>query len=595
MNKINLTISELNKAYTSGTLSPAVLIPELISQAKKQQAVWIHLLNEDELQPYLAGLKTKSPQTHALYGVPFAIKDNIDLAGVPTTAACAEFSYIPEKSAFVVEQLIAAGAIPIGKTNLDQFATGLVGTRSPYGETPNAFNPDYISGGSSSGSAVSLALGTVSFSLGTDTAGSGRVPACFNNLVGLKPSKGLLSTSGVVPACRSLDCVSIFALTAHDANQVFQIAAQYDSQDSFSRSNPAANQAPVLAKANFTFAVPFDEQLTFFGDHAYQAEFEKAVAGLEAIGGHKKQLDFSPMLQAAKLLYEGPWVAERYIATQHIIENQSQAMLDVTRTIISSGNKPLATDCFAALYQLQALKKQADLIVEQVDFLVSPTAGRHYSREEIRENPIGFNSNLGYYTNFMNLLDFSAIAVPTSFTDNNMPFGITLFGQAMQDQTLLAYADKIMQYNQLTLGATDWPFITENINSDDNPGFIDLAVCGAHLSNMALNWQLIERDAQLIETTTTASAYQMYAVPGQVERPALIRSSGETQSFEVEVWRMPTEHFASFVQGIAAPLGIGKVEMKDGRFVSGFIAESIAQSGVNISQFGSWRKYIEQK
>ncbi|WAJ70185.1 allophanate hydrolase [Catenovulum adriaticum] len=592
MNKTNLTISELNKAYSAGTLLPQKLITDLITQAKSQQAVWIYLLNDAELKPYLDGLKTKSPQTHPLYGVPFAIKDNIDLAGVPTTAACAEFSYTPEKSAFVVEKLIEAGAIPIGKTNLDQFATGLVGTRSPYGETPNSFNSDYISGGSSSGSAVSLALGTVSFSLGTDTAGSGRVPACFNNLVGLKPSKGLLSTSGVVPACRSLDCVSIFALNACDANRVFQIAATYDADDSYSRQNPPANQKPVVTKDKFSFAVPLPEQLAFFGDDAYQAEFEKAVAKLEALGGEKQTLDFSPMLQAAKLLYEGPWVAERYLATQAIIENQPQAMLDVTRTIISSGNKPLATDCFDALYKLQALKKQADLMVEQVDFLLTPTAGKHYTRKEVRENPISFNSNLGYYTNFMNLLDFSAIAVPTSFTDQKMPFGVTLFSFAMQDQTLLAYADKIMQQNKLTLGATDWPFKTENINSDDNAGFIDMAVCGAHLSGMALNWQLTEREAVLIEKTTTAKAYQMYSVPGQVERPALIRSQAQTQSFEVEVWRMPTEYFASFLQGIAQPLGIGKVELADGRFVSGFIAESTAQSGENISEFGSWRKYM---
>ncbi|MCU4675207.1 allophanate hydrolase [Catenovulum sp. 2E275] len=595
MNQTNLTISELQAAYSSGTLMPQTLIPELLGYAKQQEAVWIYLLNDAEIKPYLDGLKDKSPQTHPLYGVPFAIKDNIDLAGVPTTAACTEFSYTPEKSAFVVQKLIEAGAIPIGKTNLDQFATGLVGTRSPYGETPNAFNPDYISGGSSSGSAVALALGAVSFSLGTDTAGSGRVPACFNNLVGVKPSKGLLSTSGVVPACRSLDCVSIFALTATDANTVLQIAAQYDGEDCYSRENPLANQKPVLTKAQFSFAVPLAEQLAFFGDDAYQAEFNKAVAQLEALGGEKKVLDFSPMLQAAKLLYEGPWVAERYLATQEIIENNPQAMLDVTRTIIGSGNKPLATDCFSALYKLQALKKQADLVVEQVDFLVAPTAGRHYTRKEINENPIGYNSNLGYYTNFMNLLDFSAIAVPTGFTDNKMPFGITLFSFAMQDQRLLAYADKIMQQNQFTLGATNWPLNAEQTNTNDNAGFIDLAVCGAHLSGMALNWQLIERNALLIEKTSTAKAYQMYSVPGQVERPALIRSSGECQSFEVEVWRMPTEHFASFVKGIAEPLGIGKVELANGQFVSGFIAESTAQSGKNISEFGSWRKYIASK
>ncbi|WP_143871585.1 allophanate hydrolase [Catenovulum sediminis] len=592
MQQTNLTIEALNNAYSTGALSAETLILSLAAEAKTQKAVWISLLDETQITAYLAGLKNKSPQTHPLYGVPFAIKDNIDLAGLPTTAACSEYSYIAEKSAYVVEQLIDAGAIPIGKTNLDQFATGLVGTRSPYGETKNAFNPDYISGGSSSGSAVAVATGIVSFALGTDTAGSGRIPACFNNLVGLKPSKGLLSTSGVVPACRSLDCVSIFALTANDANTVFQIAAQYDASDCFARINTPANKSPVLSKAEFTFAVPLPEQLTFFGDNIYQAEFYKTIEKLEALGGKKTQLGFSPMLQAAKLLYEGPWVAERYLATQEIIEKKPEAMLDVTRTIIEAGNSAKATDCFAALYKLQALKKQADAIVEQVDFVVTPTAGTHYTREEIRDNPISYNSNLGYYTNFMNLLDYSAIAVPTSFTEQKMPFGVTLFSFALQDQKLLAYADKIMQSNQLPLGATTWPLTNKTLSTSNNRGFIDLAVCGAHLSGMALNHQLIERNALLVEKTTTAKAYQMYTVQGPVERPALIRSEQEKQSFEVEVWRMPTEHFASFVLGIAAPLGMGKIELVDGRLVTGFIAEAIAQKGRNISEFGSWRKYM---
>ncbi|EWH09057.1 allophanate hydrolase [Catenovulum agarivorans DS-2] len=595
MSAINLTISELRQAYSNNTLTAESVIFAAVDKAKAQQAdtgqaIWLNILSEQQINAYLANLKDKSPQTHPLYGIPFAIKDNIDLAHVPTTAACPQFSYIPEKSAFVVEKLIDAGAIPIGKTNLDQFATGLVGTRSPYGETPNAFNADYISGGSSSGSAVATASATVSFALGTDTAGSGRVPACFNNLIGLKPTKGLLSTAGVVPACRSLDCVSIFALTANDANTVFQVAAEYDVDDCYARTNPLANQQPVAVKQDFTFAIPLADQLEFFGDQAYQTEFNKAVSKLEKLGGHKLELDFSPMLQAAKLLYEGPWVAERYLATKEVIENTPQAMLEVTHSIISAGNKPFATDCFAALYKLQALKKQADLLVEQADFLVTPTAGRHYTRNEISQNPIGFNSNLGYYTNFMNLLDFAAIAVPTSFTSNKMPFGITLFSFALQDQKLLAYADKIMQHNKLSLGATNLPFTSAPLPSN-NLGFIDIVVCGAHLSGMALNWQLTERNAVLLEQTTTAKAYQMYAVAGTVERPALIRSNQNTQCFEVEVWRMPTEHFASFVQGIAQPLGIGKVELIDGRFINGFIAESSAQTGKNISEFGSWRKY----
>ncbi|WP_017443969.1 allophanate hydrolase [Gayadomonas joobiniege] len=587
---IQLDINSLHAAYKSGESTPAELITDLLTKAKQQQNVWIYLLNDDELKPYLDALVDKSPETHPLYGVPFAIKDNIDLAGVPTTAACAEFAYTPETSAFVVEQLIAAGAIPLGKTNLDQFATGLVGTRSPYGETPNAFNPEYISGGSSSGSAVALAAGVVSFSLGTDTAGSGRVPACFNNLVGLKPSKGLLSTSGVVPACRSLDCVSIFALTASDARQVFNVTSVFDASDEFARPNPLYNQTGSTVAPQFTFAIPKAEQLAFFGDSIYQQAFADSVKQLEALGGKKIELDFEPMLQAAKLLYEGPWVAERWLATQDILLKNPEAMLDVTRTIISAGDKANATDMFAALYKLQKLKRQADQIIIKADFMVTPTAGRHYTRAELAEQPITYNSNLGYYTNFMNLLDFSAIAVPTQLINGKRPFGITLFTSALSDQNLLTYAERIHQACSLPLGATDWQLPANQPQTSAATGYLDLVVCGAHLSGMPLNIQLQQRQAVLVETTTTAAHYQMYSVAGQVERPALIRSE-QGYAFEVEVWRLPIEHVGSFLQGIAAPLGLGKVELADGRWETGFIAEATAATGNNISKYGSWRKY----
>lgn len=593
MTSINLTISALQQSYTSGEFTPETLIKELLTKAKTLQAVWIYLLTEEEILPYLENLKDKSPATHPLYGVPFAIKDNIDLAGIPTTAACAEFAYTPENSAYVVEQLIAAGAIPLGKTNLDQFATGLVGTRSPFGATPNAFNAQYISGGSSSGSAVATANGVVSFALGTDTAGSGRVPACFNNLIGLKPSKGLLSTTGVVPACRSLDCVSIFALTADDANDVFQVAASYDENDSYARKNPIENTTSILLKEAFTFAVPKEEQLKFFGSEDYEQAFNDAVNSLENMGGTKIEIDFSPFLAAATLLYEGPWVAERYIATKDIIENKPEAMLEVIHTIISQGNKANATELFSALYQLQALKKQADNLIANVDVVVSPTAGRHFTLDEINEEPIKRNSQLGYYTNFMNLLDFAAIAVPTSFTKGNMPFGITLFSDAMQDQKLLALAKKIQQKTQLPLGNTKCKLPEPSVNEAvaANTAFVDVVVCGAHLSGMALNWQLTDRNAVLLEQTQTADKYQLFAVAGKIERPALIRKE-EGKSFMVEVWRLPISSFGSFVTGVAQPLGIGKVELKDGRWLTGFIAEGYAEKiGKPINQFSGWREY----
>ncbi|TYK66629.1 allophanate hydrolase [Colwellia echini] len=594
---INLSINTLQKAYASGETSPEQLIKSLLVEAKSLTAVWIHLLTETEIAPYLANLKNMSPETHPLYGVPFAIKDNIDLAGIPTTAACAEFAYTPEKSAFVVEELIAAGAIPLGKTNLDQFATGLVGTRSPYGATPNSFNPKYISGGSSSGSAVATAKGIVSFALGTDTAGSGRVPACFNNLVGLKPSKGLLSTSGVVPACRSLDCVSIFALTADDANTVFQVAAKYDEDDRYARKNIAENIKPVVLNNKFTFAIPKAEQLAFFGCDSYERAFIQAVTALEKLGGTKVELDFTPLLDAAKLLYEGPWVAERYIATQDILEEQPEVMMDVTRTIISQGDKHSAVDTFYALYRLQSLKKLADKLIGQVDVLVTPTAGRHFTLDEIAQEPMLYNSQLGYYTNFMNLLDYTAIAVPTKFTSKGLPFGVTLFSDAFTDQKLLTYAKRIQDDAQLSLGATGWT-LPKTTLSTESDAFIDVVVCGAHLSGMALNWQLTDRKAVLIEQTQSAAKYQMYSIAGEIERPAMIRNGVFDQqkgtSFEVEVWRLPIEAFGSFVAGIAQPLGIGKVELADGRWLTGFIAEGHAAAGNNISSFGSWRAYKAQ-
>jgi allophanate hydrolase len=591
---IPLTIESLHKAYAEATTTPKALFSQLLEEAATLDKVWIHLLSEAEIAPYIEGLADKSPATHPLYGVPFAIKDNIDLANIPTTAACPDFAYTPENSAFVVQQLIDAGAVPLGKTNLDQFATGLVGTRSPYGATPNAFDAEFISGGSSAGSAVATAKGVVTFALGTDTAGSGRVPACFNNLVGLKPSKGALSTSGVVPACRSLDCVSIFSLTAEDARTVFEVAAKYDHQDPYARKVPAANLAPVTVKPNFSFGVPLKEQLNFFGCSDYEQAYQNSIKQLEAIGGTAVEIDINPLLEAARLLYEGPWVAERYIATQDVIENTPEAMMDVTKTIISQGNKASAVDLFNALYKLQSLKVKADACMAGVDLMLSPTAGRHFTLAEIEEKPIERNSQLGYYTNFMNLLDYAAVAAPTAILDSGRSFGITLFSDAMTDQMLLAYAGKLQDSLKLPLGATAFEYEASTKTPASNSAYLDLVVCGAHLSGMALNWQLQERDAVLIESTQSASCYKMFAVPGNVERPAMIKVD-EGSAFEVEVWRVPAQHIGSFIAGIAAPLGLGTVELADGRQLKGFIAEAYAAQGEDISSFGSWRRYVESK
>jgi allophanate hydrolase len=386
---------------------------------------------------YAQKLEGRDPASLPLYGIPFAIKDNIDLAGVPTTAACPAYAYMPETSATVVQKLIEAGAFPVGKTNLDQFATGLVGARSPYGASLNSFNPDYISGGSSAGSAVSVAMGMASFSLGTDTAGSGRVPAAFNNLVGLKPTCGLISTTGVVPACRTLDCVSIFALNAADAASVLEVAQGYDAADPYSRRVMSRADLP---DNSFTFGVPRDDQLEFFGNPDTPGLFRAAVQRLQTMGGQPAVIDFAPFLETARLLYEGPWVAERYAAIREFIEAKPEALFPVTRQIISGATRLSAVDTYAALYRLKALQRRTELVWNDIDVLLTPTAGTIYTLVEVNAEPVRYNSNLGYYTNFMNLLDLSAVAVPAGFQSNQLPFGVTLAALAFSDTMLLRLA-----------------------------------------------------------------------------------------------------------------------------------------------------------
>jgi len=438
---MELTIDNLHKLYRQGGETPATVMAGIRERclAAAGDNIWIHLLSEEELAPYLQRLEGQDIQSLPLFGIPFAIKDNIDLAGVPTTAACPEYAYVPERSAFVVQKLIDAGAIPVGKANLDQFATGLVGTRSPYGTTRNSVNPAYISGGSSSGSAVAVAKGMASFSLGTDTAGSGRVPAAFNNLVGIKPTKGLLSMSGVVPACRSLDCVSIFSLNLADGEKVLEVAGGYDAEDAYSRHGECELQAGDA----FTFGVPQASLLNFFGDSEYERLFAQAVERLEQAGGTAVEIDFAPFLETARLLYEGPWVAERYAAIEDFIEEHADALWPVTRAIIEPGGELSAVAAFKSIYRLEMLRKGAAAIMAGVDFVVTPTAGTVYTIDEVNADPIRLNANLGYYTNFMNLLDFSALAVPAGFRSDRMPFGVTLFAGSFQDRALLVYGGRL--------------------------------------------------------------------------------------------------------------------------------------------------------
>lgn len=440
----DLSIASLRAAYVQG-LTPLQLVEHLIGrmQVDSEQDshhVWIHRLEANWLRDYARQLASKNPADLPLYGIPFAIKDNIDLAGVPTTAACPDFAYVPAESATVVQKLMDAGAIPLGKTNLDQFATGLNGTRSPYGVARNSINPDYIAGGSSSGSALAVALNLASFSLGTDTAGSGRVPAAFNQLVGLKPTCGLLSNRGVVPACRSLDSVSIFAKNAADSSTVLEVAQGFDPAELYSKPIQLA-----AAKRLNTVGIPRADQLQFFGDSEYAALFAKAVEQLKAQDFTLTEVDFTPFLDAAKLLYAGPWVAERYHVVQDLIQQQPDSVLPVIRQIIGKATQYSAVDCFAAFYQLAEYKRQADQIMALVDVMLTPTTGSIFTVTDMLANPVELNNQLGYYTNFMNLLDFSAIALPAGQRADGLPFGITFFAQAAQDLSLLTLAQQLEQ------------------------------------------------------------------------------------------------------------------------------------------------------
>jgi allophanate hydrolase len=598
---MDMTVHGLLAAYRAQQLTPEAVIDALLARCAEYEDlnIWITRLSRAQIEPYLKNLQAHSPNSLPLYGIPFAIKDNIDLAGVPTTAACEAFAYTPQRSAFVVQRLIDAGAIPIGKTNLDQFATGLVGTRSPYGVCRNPFNREFISGGSSSGSAVATALGLVSFALGTDTAGSGRVPAAFNNIIGVKPSRGIVSMTGVVPACRSLDCVSLFTLTTDDANRVLEHMAVFDPSDAYARSNPYPNTQRHygLPTGGFRFGVPAASQLAFFGDASAQTLFAESIAKLEALGGNKVEIDFAPFMAAAKLLYDGPWLAERYIATEAIITRQPQAMLPVTRTIIGNAVNKSAIDAFNAEYSLRNYQRQAEQILASVDFIVTPTAGTIFRIAQIEQDPITLNTQLGYYTNFMNLLDCAAVAVPSGFLGNGMPWGITLFSNALADRKLLSYANRWQQAMQLSLGATSLALPAGNATPVGFSDSIPVVVCGAHLDGLALNWQLRERGAVFAEKTTTSPHYRLYALAGGPPyRPGLIRDMQQGSSIEVEVWQVPAEQFGNFVAAIPAPLGIGKLELADGRWLPGFICEGQAiENAQEITQLGGWRRYLAQQ
>lgn len=561
-----MTIPEIRRRLESGPDALESLVSSLYQAiaARGNDHVWIHLRPEEEVLAEALSLDPSLP----LHGVPFAVKDNIDVAGIPTTAACPAFSKIPARSAFVVEKLRRAGALLIGKTNMDQFATGLVGTRSPHGACRSVYHPDFISGGSSSGSAVAVAAGLVAFSLGTDTAGSGRVPAAFNNIVGLKPTRGLLSTSGVLPACASLDCVSIFAGTIEDAKTVLGIAAGFDPDDPWSRTPPAP--APRHARIRLGVGHP----LEFFGDSESGRLFAEAVEKFRAQGCDIVPVDLRPFLETARLLYGGPWVAERDLAVGDFIRSHPDETDPVVRQIITGGPARTARETFAGFLELQRLRQATSPVWHEIDALLIPTAPTIYRVGEVLANPVELNSRLGTYTNFVNLLDLAALAIPAGFRPDGLPFGVSLVGPAFEDGLLLSIARGI----------------------HESRGMVRLAVVGAHLSGQPLNHQLLDRAATLVATTATSPHYRLHALPTTPPKPGLVRRENHGTAIEVEVWELPVGAFGSFTELVPPPLAIGNIELADHSWVKGFVCEpEPLESAPDISSQGGWRSYLASR
>ena len=598
-----MDIASLHAAYASGSLTPEAVINSIYDriEAEGQRPVWISLVSREQALDRVSKLHALDRAKFPLYGIPFAVKDNIDVAGMETTAACPEYARTPAESATVVIRLEAAGAVLIGKTNMDQFATGLVGTRTPYGVCSSVFDKRYISGGSSSGSAVSVASGLVSFSLGTDTAGSGRVPAMFNNLIGLKPTRGVVSTHGVVPACRTLDCVSIFAETAHDASLVLSAAGGFDEKDPYSRK-PAigAGAAPWGASASFRFGVPSSSALEFYGDAHNPALYQAAVTKLEELGGQRVEFDLAPFLAVAQLLYKGPWVAERYAAIKPFIENHAQQMDPTVSKIIAGALNYSAADAFEAAYALEDLRRRTLSTWDAIDLMVLPTAPRTYTIDEIAEAPVERNSHLGQYTNFVNLLDLSAVALPAGFRPDGLPFGVSLIGKAFQETALLPIADRLQRALVSTLGGSDRKLAATPALSPVSPppGCLLMTVVGAHLTGQPLNWQLTQRGGRLVRTCRTHPDYKFYALHGTVPpKPGLVHVPGYGgPGIEVEIWALPEDTVGSFVEGVPPPLCIGTLRLEDGAQTKGFLAEPVAiADATEITQYGGWRAYLKSR
>jgi allophanate hydrolase len=592
------TVAAIVAAHRAGTMRPAETVARSYQRIRdyNDPAVFITLREEKDALADAEALNAKDAASLPLLGIPIAVKDNIDVLGLPTTAACPAFSYMPTRDSTAVAKLGAAGAIVIGKTNLDQFATGLVGVRSPYGIPVNPIRADLIPGGSSSGSAVAVSAGLVPLALGTDTAGSGRVPAMLNNLVGLKPSLGLISNAGLVPACRTLDCISVFSLTVDDAMSALSVMSGADAADPFSRDRPLG---PMTAfPGQLRLGVPRAGQLIFFGDRDSEKDYGEALKRWTSLGATLVEFDLEPFYETARLLYEGPWIAERYLVIRDLLASSPESIHPVTREITTAGTRLTAADTFAALYRLQALRRIAERTFTNLDAIVLPTAPTAYSTAQVLANPIELNSRLGTYTNFVNLLDLCGLALPAAMRDDGIPFGITLLAPAGRDAQLASIGRVFHADTQLKMGSkglTQPPLaaLASSARGDE----IVIAVVGAHLSGMALNGELQALEARLLQEAVTAPDYRLYALDTTPPKPGMLRvEPGAGSAIKLELWALSAAAFGKFVAAIPPPLSIGTIRLADGRGVKGFIVEPAAINGArDISAFGGWRAFMTEK
>jgi allophanate hydrolase len=535
-----------------------------------EQPVFTRLLDEAHVRA-LAAATGDGP----LAGVPFVAKDNIDIAGVPTTGGCPVLTSPAKQHATAIRRLMAAGAVPIGKTNMDQFATGLVGTRSPYGACHSVASAAHVSGGSSSGSAVAVASGLVPLALGTDTAGSGRVPAAFNGLVGMKPTHGLVSNRGLFPACPSLDCITTFTRTVALARTAFEALVGSDPGDPYSRPMPVA--APTgVARQMRVIAVP-EGPLDL--DAAHRDAWQSALAHAATVA-RLVPVDVTPFLEAARLLYGGPFVAERLTAFGWLLEPDGPHLDPVVRQIVLGAGALTAADAFAGLQRLAELRALAMPAFVGVDALLLPVTPGHPTLAEVAADPIGVNARLGTFTNMANLFDLCAIAVPAGSRADGLPFGVQLLAPAFADRPLLDLAAR---------------WLGEPTTAESLPVHRTLlAVAGAHLSGQPKNGELVELGGRLQSRARTAGGYRMYNVPGPFPRPGLVAAGdGPGDGLEVEVWDLPHQGLGLLLDRVAAPLGLGPVTLDDGSVVTGFLADAVAVDPTDdITSFGGWRAYL---